>query len=131
MAWYLMAWQRAADFSGRSRRTEYWMFQLFNILAALALGFVAFVTGVLFGQAGRHQYIRHMHLRLWRGELCPGPRRHHPPPARHRQKRLVVFHCLCPNHRRHHPVHIYSCSTAIPTETNTARTQRSPATPAS
>lgn len=50
MAWYLMAWQRAADFSGRSRRTEYWMFQLFNILAALALGFVAFVTGVLFGQ---------------------------------------------------------------------------------
>ncbi len=31
MAWYLLAWQRATDFSGRSRRTEYWMFQLFNI----------------------------------------------------------------------------------------------------
>ncbi len=47
MAWYLLAWQRATDFSGRSRRTEYWMFQLFNCLIAMALGLVAFAAGAL------------------------------------------------------------------------------------
>src|SRR5258708_37871613 len=50
MAWYLLAWRRAADFGGRSRRTEYWMFQLFNVLAALALGLLAFGWGALFGE---------------------------------------------------------------------------------
>ncbi len=47
MGWYLLAWQRATDFSGRSRRTEYWMFQLFNFLVALALGLLAFGAGAL------------------------------------------------------------------------------------
>src|ERR1035438_1320758 len=37
MEWYLMVWRRFAEFEGRSRRQEYWMFQLFNILAALAM----------------------------------------------------------------------------------------------
>jgi uncharacterized membrane protein YhaH (DUF805 family) len=50
MAWYLLAWQRATDFSGRSRRTEYWMFQLFNFLAAVLLGSLAFGYGALFGE---------------------------------------------------------------------------------
>jgi uncharacterized membrane protein YhaH (DUF805 family) len=53
MAWYLLAWQRATDFSGRSRRTEYWMFQLFNFLAALMLGLLAFACGALFGEGER------------------------------------------------------------------------------
>lgn len=30
MSWFLLAWQRATDFSGRSRRKEYWYFNLFN-----------------------------------------------------------------------------------------------------
>ena len=30
MSWFVLAWQRAADFSGRSRRKEYWYFHLFN-----------------------------------------------------------------------------------------------------
>ena len=47
MAWYLLAWQRAADFSGRSRRTEYWMFQLFNFLVGVLLGLVALAIGML------------------------------------------------------------------------------------
>ena len=38
MDWYLLAWHRYADFEGRSRRKEYWMFGLFNFLAAMALG---------------------------------------------------------------------------------------------
>ncbi len=32
-----MVWRRYAEFDGRSRRTEYWMFVLFNFLAILVL----------------------------------------------------------------------------------------------
>jgi uncharacterized membrane protein YhaH (DUF805 family) len=45
MMWFLLGWKRAADFSGRSRRKEYWMFQLFNILIASAVGVVAHLIG--------------------------------------------------------------------------------------
>ena len=37
MDWYLMVWRKYAEFSGRSRRKEYWMFVLFNLLAVLVL----------------------------------------------------------------------------------------------
>jgi uncharacterized membrane protein YhaH (DUF805 family) len=37
MDWYLMVWKRYAEFEGRSRRKEFWMFVLFNLLAILAL----------------------------------------------------------------------------------------------
>ena len=44
MSWFILAWQRATDFSGRSRRKEYWYFTLFNaiIMIFLALFAVAF-----------------------------------------------------------------------------------------
>jgi uncharacterized membrane protein YhaH (DUF805 family) len=37
MDWYLMVWRKYAEFDGRSRRTEYWMFTLINFLIVLAL----------------------------------------------------------------------------------------------
>ena len=37
MSWFLLAWQRASDFSGRSRRKEYWYFQLFNAIVVMFL----------------------------------------------------------------------------------------------
>ena len=37
MHWMLMPLRRYADFSGRSRRKEYWMFVLFNLLISLAV----------------------------------------------------------------------------------------------
>jgi uncharacterized membrane protein YhaH (DUF805 family) len=37
MDWYLMVWQKYAQFDGRSRRKEYWMFILFNLLAIFLL----------------------------------------------------------------------------------------------
>jgi len=37
MDWYLRVWKKYAEFDGRARRTEYWMFTLFNFLAILAL----------------------------------------------------------------------------------------------
>ena len=43
MHWMLMPLRRYADFSGRSRRKEYWMFFLFNWLLGFAVGFLAFL----------------------------------------------------------------------------------------
>lgn len=37
MDWYLMAWQKYFDFSGRSRRKKYWKFFLFNLGIGIAL----------------------------------------------------------------------------------------------
>ncbi len=37
MDWYLMVWKKFAEFGGRSRRTEYWMFTLFNFIAYIVL----------------------------------------------------------------------------------------------
>lgn len=45
MEWYLKVLKNYADFSGRARREEYWMYTLFNVLAMLVLG------GVFFGIA--------------------------------------------------------------------------------
>ena len=49
MEWMLMPLRRYADFSGRSRRREYWMFFLFNLLISVAVWFllaVLFVAGL-------------------------------------------------------------------------------------
>jgi uncharacterized membrane protein YhaH (DUF805 family) len=48
MEWMLMPLKRYADFSGRSRRMEYWMFYLFTIL--IGVGF-AVLTGIIGGAA--------------------------------------------------------------------------------
>lgn len=45
MNWYLGCWKKYAEFSGRARRQEYWMFFLFNFLAGLALSIVDIVLG--------------------------------------------------------------------------------------
>jgi uncharacterized membrane protein YhaH (DUF805 family) len=37
MEWYLIAWKRSADFSGRSRRKEYWIFMLSHAVVFLVL----------------------------------------------------------------------------------------------
>jgi uncharacterized membrane protein YhaH (DUF805 family) len=45
MSWYLLALKRYADFSGRSRRKEYWYFVLFNCIVLIALVLVAALLG--------------------------------------------------------------------------------------
>jgi uncharacterized membrane protein YhaH (DUF805 family) len=45
MEWFLLAWKRGAEFSGRSRRKEYWMFQLFNFLVVLFILVLALIAG--------------------------------------------------------------------------------------
>ncbi|HLJ78170.1 MAG TPA: DUF805 domain-containing protein [Acidobacteriaceae bacterium] len=44
MDWYLMVWQKYAQFSGRSRRREYWMFTLINSVACAVLYGAAMVA---------------------------------------------------------------------------------------
>lgn len=52
MEWYLMAWRKYAEFDGRSRRKEYWMFTLFNVLAIFALGALAMAAGAILATRG-------------------------------------------------------------------------------
>lgn len=46
MEWMLMPLKRYADFSGRSRRKEYWMYTLFLIIVAVVVGVVEGVLGL-------------------------------------------------------------------------------------
>ncbi|HEV7659849.1 MAG TPA: DUF805 domain-containing protein [Allosphingosinicella sp.] len=46
MHWMLMPLRRYAEFTGRSRRKEYWLFYLLNVLVGLCVG-LAFVVGYL------------------------------------------------------------------------------------
>lgn len=52
MKWYLKCWQQYADFSGRARRKEYWLFTLFNAIISyvisLVFGLIAISTGMVF-----------------------------------------------------------------------------------
>jgi len=40
MEWMILPYRRYAEFSGRSRRKEYWMFALFQLLVSIAIGAV-------------------------------------------------------------------------------------------
>ena len=46
MNWYLKVLKQYADFSGRARRKEYWMFTLFNLIIAFVLGFIEGISNV-------------------------------------------------------------------------------------
>lgn len=58
MHWMLMPLRRFAEFSGRSRRKEYWMFYLLNLLIGLFVGLVfliGYVAGM--GQTAMDTYL--------------------------------------------------------------------------
>jgi len=50
MNWYMEVLRKFAQFDGRARRQEYWMFALFNILIYFALALVGGVIGALFAR---------------------------------------------------------------------------------
>jgi len=43
--WYAKVLRQYVDFQGRARRTEYWMFTLFNVIISIVLGFVDRLLG--------------------------------------------------------------------------------------
>jgi len=49
MEWMLMPLKRYADFQGRSRRMEFWMWVLFTLIVGLVLGFIDGILGLRFG----------------------------------------------------------------------------------
>ncbi|MDF2385808.1 DUF805 domain-containing protein [Nostoc ellipsosporum NOK] len=50
MRWMIMPLRRYFDFSGRSRRLEYWMFTLFMFIVAIAWAIVFFLLGDAAGE---------------------------------------------------------------------------------
>ncbi len=48
MNWYLQVLKKYAEFSGRARRTEYWMFALFNLIFLIVAAIVDRVLGTNF-----------------------------------------------------------------------------------
>lgn len=57
MNWYLAVLKNYAGFSGRARRTEYWMFFLFNVIIAIVLNVITLaiqqvsILGTIYGLA--------------------------------------------------------------------------------
>jgi uncharacterized membrane protein YhaH (DUF805 family) len=50
MNWYLKVLKQYADFGGRARRTEYWMFTLFNLIIMIVAMFIDNVAGLTAGE---------------------------------------------------------------------------------
>ncbi|MEO9131575.1 MAG: DUF805 domain-containing protein [Sphingomonas sp.] len=46
MEWMILPLKRYADFSGRSRRKEYWMYTLFLLIVSIVLGMVDGILGL-------------------------------------------------------------------------------------
>ena len=76
MNWYLGAWKKYAVFSGRARRTEYWMFVLFNFLAAMAFSFTDVALGLV-DDSGRGPLNGLYSLAVMLPSLAVGVRRMH------------------------------------------------------
>jgi uncharacterized membrane protein YhaH (DUF805 family) len=57
VSWYLAVLKNYAGFSGRARRTEYWMFVLFNIIITIVLDVIGLaikqgsILGAIYGLA--------------------------------------------------------------------------------
>lgn len=52
MEWYLKVLKQFADFEGRARRKEYWMFALFNFIIFMVLAFIDGLLGLFDFAAG-------------------------------------------------------------------------------
>lgn len=52
MNWYLKVLQQYTDFNGRARRTEYWMYTLFNLIFTIIAMFLDNVLGMTIESTG-------------------------------------------------------------------------------
>ena len=52
MKWYLKCLSQYADFHGRARRKEYWMFVLFNVIYSIVLLILDSVLGLMDSEIG-------------------------------------------------------------------------------
>nr|WP_245649155.1 DUF805 domain-containing protein [Sphingomonas mali] len=56
MEWMLMPLKRYADFQGRSRRMEFWMWILFTLIVGLVLGFIDGILGFRLGPSSSSSF---------------------------------------------------------------------------
>jgi uncharacterized membrane protein YhaH (DUF805 family) len=52
MDWYLKVLRNYANFEGRARRKEYWMFFLFNLIVSFGIGIIDGILGLKVGFMG-------------------------------------------------------------------------------
>lgn len=57
MKWYLKVLKQYADFNGRARRTEYWMYLLFNIIFLIVAAVLDNVLGLKFNSQVPYGFI--------------------------------------------------------------------------
>jgi uncharacterized membrane protein YhaH (DUF805 family) len=77
MQWYIKVLKHYADFSGRARRTEYWMFALFNIIFAIIAAVLDNVLGIAIQGLGYGPLFGFYALALFIPGLAVGVRRLH------------------------------------------------------
>ena len=71
MNWYLKVIKQYADFSGRARRKEYWMFALFNFIFALLAMVLDNVIGITFDNIPNIPY-GYIYMLYFLALLIPG-----------------------------------------------------------
>lgn len=62
MNWYLKVLKQFADFNGRARRKEYWMFTLFNTVFAIVAMILDNVLGIAMKELDMDRYTGFMRL---------------------------------------------------------------------
>lgn len=77
MNWYLKVLKQYADFSGRARRKEYWMFFLFNTIFAFLAAIIDNVVGTASPESGYGIFYGIYGLALFIPGLAVGVRRLH------------------------------------------------------
>ena len=77
MNWYLKVLKQYADFNGRARRTEYWMFVLFNVIFAIIAMVIDNVLGIAMDGIGYGPLYGIYTLAMFIPGLAVGVRRLH------------------------------------------------------
>ena len=77
MNWYLKVLKQYADFSGRARRKEYWMFFLFNMIFAFLAAIIDNVVGTASPELGYGVFYGIYALAMFIPGLAVGVRRLH------------------------------------------------------
>ena len=77
MNWYLKALNQYADFNGRARRKEYWMFFLFNMVFAVLASLIDIAAGTANLDSGSGVFLGIYSLAVLIPGLAVGVRRLH------------------------------------------------------
>ena len=72
MNWYLKVLKQYADFSGRARRKEYWLFTLFNLIFLIVAAILDNVLGITFSIMGQSAFYGWLYLIYALAVFIPG-----------------------------------------------------------